>query len=264
MESFAVCDIGKNRDMNQDAVFSGCFPIGNLDNLFIVADGMGGHNAGDYASTYAVGRLHSLMETPEEKSVSLQMQVNYAIINREIFEKGQLNPELSGMGTTLVSCTIDKEYVMTAANVGDSRLYVYHKTGGLRQITRDHSFVEELVRRGQITRDSDLYQQSKNIITRAIGADFDVETDIFQMELEAGDQILLCSDGLTNMVTDDEISDILKCTSSLKEKAEKLVQMANDAGGMDNISVVLVKLPEDSISVSETDSDTEEIEMRGL
>lgn len=264
MESFAVCDKGKCRDMNQDVVFSSCIPVGNLDNLFVVADGMGGHNAGDYASSYAVGRLRSLMETQGEEFVYRQLQESYKIINREIFEKGQQNPELSGMGTTLVACTINREFVMTAANVGDSRLYIYNQAGGLRQITRDHSYVEELVRKGQITRDSDLYQQSKNIITRAIGADSDVETDIFQLELEAGDQILLCSDGLTNMVTDDGISDMLKYSISLKEKAERLVQMANDAGGMDNISVVLVKLPEDSIPVSETYSDTEEIEMRGL
>ncbi|MDD7390215.1 MAG: Stp1/IreP family PP2C-type Ser/Thr phosphatase [Lachnospiraceae bacterium] len=241
MEAFALSDVGMCREMNQDAVFAQCTPIGNLDNLFVVADGMGGHQAGDYASSYAIARIQELLQKEQAKSTAELFEWAFRTVNYEIFEKGCSTPEYYGMGTTMVACTLDKNRMLTAANVGDSRLYVYSRNKSIRQITRDHSYVEELVRKGQITRDSELYQQSKNVITRAIGAAENVKTDIFQLELEPEDMVLLCSDGLTNMVPDHIISLFLSVPGTLEEKAEKLIQEANHAGGTDNISVVLMK-----------------------
>lgn len=241
MEAFALSDVGKCREMNQDAVYAQCTAIGNLDNLFVVADGMGGHKAGDYASSYAIARLQELLQKEQTKNTAELFERAFQIVNYEIFEKGYRTPEFYGMGTTMVACTIDKNRMLTAANVGDSRLYVYSRNKGIRQITRDHSYVEELVRKGQITRDSELYHQSKNIITRAIGAAEDVRTDIFQLELEPEDMVLLCSDGLSNMVPDHILSLFLSVAESLENKVRKLIQEANHAGGTDNISVVLIK-----------------------
>ncbi|MDO5410153.1 MAG: Stp1/IreP family PP2C-type Ser/Thr phosphatase [Lachnospiraceae bacterium] len=268
MEAFALTDVGKCRDMNQDAVYAQCTPIGNLKNLFVVADGMGGHQAGDYASSYAISRLQELICKEQDRTASELFERAFQIVNYEVFEKGYSKIEFYGMGTTLVACTLDENRVLTVANVGDSRLYVYNKEKGLRQITRDHSYVEELVRKGQLTRDSELYQQSKNIITRAIGASEEVKTDIFQLELEPKDQILLCSDGLTNMVPDYLISLLLAIPDSAQDKVKQLIWEANHAGGSDNISAVLIRLePENGLEHEAAEAvpdDISEEETRGL
>ena len=127
MEAFALSDVGKCREMNQDAVFAQCTPIGNLNNLFIVADGMGGHQAGDYASAYAIERLQELLQKEQTKNASELLEWAFQVVNYEIYKKGYSRQEFYGMGTTLVACTLDENYVLTAANVGDSRLYVYNK-----------------------------------------------------------------------------------------------------------------------------------------
>lgn len=241
MDAFALTDIGILRNMNQDAVFVQCTLIGSLNNLFVVADGMGGHQAGDFASAYAISRLQELVQKKTDKTPSELLEWAFQTINYELYEKGHTNEALFGMGTTLVACTLDDDLTMTVANVGDSRLYVYNQDRGLHQITKDHSYVEELVQRGQITRDSDLYKQSKNIITRAIGAGETVKTDIFQLELEPGDKVLLCSDGLTNMVPDSLIGFFLAISDSAENTARRLIHEANYAGGTDNISAIVVE-----------------------
>lgn len=264
MEAFAISDVGRCREMNQDAVFAHCNPIGNLKNLFIVADGMGGHQAGDYASSFAVARIQELIQKEEKKTPSELFEWAFQIVNYEVFEKGYSRAELYGMGTTLVACTIDENRMLTVANVGDSRLYVYNKDYGIRQITKDHSYVEELVRKGQLSRDCELYRQSKNVITRAIGAAEDVKTDIFQLELEVNDQILLCSDGLSNMVPDHLISMFLAGTDSVEKKAQQLVQEANYAGGTDNISVIVIKIGFLDLETENKTDDLSGEEKRGL
>lgn len=264
MEAFAVSDVGRCRETNQDAVFAQCTPIGNLRNLFIVADGMGGHQAGDYASAFAVARLQELVQKEQTKTPSELLEWAFQIVNYEVFEKGYSETDLYGMGTTLVACTIDESRMMTVANVGDSRLYVYNKKYGIRQITKDHSYVEELVRKGQLTRDCELYRQSKNVITRAIGASEDIKTDIFQLELEPEDQILLCSDGLSNMIPDYLISLMLAVPDDVESKAYRLVQEANNAGGTDNISVVLIKIGSADFKTEDEPDDLSEEEKRGL
>lgn len=264
MEAFALSDTGRCRDVNQDSIFAQCTPIGNLRNLFVVADGMGGHQAGDYASAYAIARLRELIQKDTDKIPSELFEWAFQVVNYEIFEKGYRTEELYGMGTTMVACTLDENRMMTVANVGDSRLYVYSKKHGIRQITKDHSYVEELVRRGQLRRDSDLYWQSKNVITRAIGAAKELKTDIFQLELEEGDQILLCSDGLSNMVSDSLISLFLEVPDSAEEKAGRLVQEANYAGGTDNISVIVIKTSSADLKSEDEPEDLSDEEMRGL
>ena len=267
MEAFALSDTGKCREMNQDAVFAQCTPIGNLNNLFIVADGMGGHQAGDYASAYAIARLRELVQRETAKTPPELFEWAFQVVNYEVFEKGYSELDLYGMGTTLVACTLDASRLLTVANVGDSRLYVYNSRYGIRQVTKDHSYVEELVRKGQLTRDSALYQQSKNVITRAIGASEDVKTDIFQLELEEGDQILLCSDGLSNMVSDNLLSLFLAVPDDAESKAHRLIDEANYAGGTDNISAVVIMTGETDKAFEDNEDTGEpfpEEEMRGL
>ena len=127
LEAFALSDVGKCRESNQDAVFAQCTPIGNLNNLFVVADGMGGHQAGDYASAYAIARLQELLQQEQTKTASELLEWAFQVVNYEIFEKGYSRPEYYGMGTTMVACTLDENNVLTVANVGASRIYVYSR-----------------------------------------------------------------------------------------------------------------------------------------
>ena len=239
MKTFSITDIGQKRSSNQDYVFSSEQPIGNLPNLFIVADGMGGHKAGDYASRYTVETLEKLIResTLSEPAAIIESAVKQA--NTMLLEEANDHEEMKGMGTTLVICTIH-DNVLTVANVGDSRLYI---VGGheIRQITRDHSWVEEMVRRGGLGRDEARNHPDKNIITRAVGAEDTVKADFFSVKLEEGDLILMCTDGLTNMLEDEEIRMILDGARDIVEKAEELVRRANENGGMDNISVILIE-----------------------
>ena len=147
---------------------------------------------------------------------------------------------LRGMGTTVVVATCLKDKYLEVANVGDSRLYVANDRE-IRQITRDHSLVEEMVRRGGIDRESARSHPDKNIITRAVGAEDTIMADFFDVELKPGDIVLMCSDGLTNMLEDEEIHMILSSQNSVEEKAEELVKAANDNGGRDNIAVILME-----------------------
>ncbi len=238
LKSYAITDIGQKRKLNQDFIFLSETPIGNLPNVFIVADGMGGHKAGDFASRYAVETIvDEIMSSMETNSVTI---LNKAIEKANTYtrRKAKEDEHLAGMGTTVVIATC-KENCLEVANVGDSRLYVVNEE--IKQVTVDHSLVEEMIRMGGIAREAARNHPDKNIITRAIGARDTVEADFFNLELKSGDKVLLCSDGLTNMVDDDTIQHILNKDISLKEKAEELVQMANQNGGKDNISVIVIE-----------------------
>ena len=225
--------------MNQDYVFASQDTVGNLPNLFAVADGMGGHNAGDYASSHAVRIL--VDEIREDTDYNPVKVIRHAIetANTEIIEQAQKDEKLRGMGTTMVVATIVGQYAYVA-NVGDSRLYVVDKQ--LRQITRDHSLVQEMVRMGEITAEEARNHPDKNIITRALGAERTVDIDFFDLKLEPDSTILMCSDGLSNMVEDSEIEKIiLNQTEELPQKGERLLREANQNGGKDNIAVILVE-----------------------
>ena len=225
------------RTANQDYVYASVEPVGSLPNLFVVADGMGGHQAGDYASRYIVENLVSYLQYTENSQIVPLLREGILKVNTMLYQESKEKPELSGMGTTLVAAVAD-ENTLYVANVGDSRLYLVRDR--IRQVTRDHSYVEELVSLGRLERGSKDYKDKKNIITRAVGTEDKLLVDFFEVGLEPGDFILMCSDGLSNMLEDVEMEEIVGSDLELEEKAEKLITVANDNGGKDNIAVVLV------------------------
>ena len=237
IKSFSVTDIGRKRKLNQDFVYTSDEPVGNLPNVYIVADGMGGHNAGDYASKCTVETMVREIRGCFEKSPIRILSKAICVANDRIRRKAREDESLYGMGTTIVAASFLGKYLQVA-NVGDSRLYIVNSE--IRQVTRDHSLVEEMVRMGGIDREAAKHHPDKNIITRAIGARDTIEIDFFHEELQRGDIVLLCSDGLTNMLEDEEIGRILKGQESLEEKAEKLIEAANNNGGKDNIAVIII------------------------
>lgn len=238
LKTFSITDIGKRRKLNQDYVYTSERPVGNMPNVFIVADGMGGHNAGDYASKYTVETIVKEMGRSVEVNPERILTKAIESANEQIIRLSRENADLAGMGTTVVVATCMGKY-MKVANVGDSRLYVIGDK--ITQITRDHSLVEEMIRMGGIDRETARNHPDKNIITRAIGAADTVEIDFFDVELSAGEMVLMCSDGLTNMLEDEEIRMIMNGQRDIVEKAEALVKAANNNGGKDNISVVLIE-----------------------
>lgn len=238
MKAFALTDVGQRRKINQDCVYASVEPVGNLPNLFIVADGMGGHKAGDFASRFAVNAVRESIGASQETNPIKLIRDAIDLANRGILRESDEHEEMRGMGTTIVVTTIIDRYAYTA-NVGDSRLYLLGDT--LNQITKDHSLVEEMVRLGEITEAEARNHPDKNIITRAVGATSNVDIDFFDYKVGPGGIILMCSDGLSNMVEDEEIRRILRRTISIEEKARVLVETANENGGKDNIAVILVE-----------------------
>ena len=239
LKTFSITDIGKRRKLNQDYVYTSEMPVGHLPNLFLVADGMGGHNAGDYASRYTIETIVDEISNSSDESPVFVLEKAIKRANTLIRKKSEEEIELSGMGTTVVAATIEGNK-LCVANVGDSRLYIINNRE-IRQITRDHSLVEEMVRMGGLKREMARNHPDKNIITRAIGALEDVDVDFFEVRLSKGDTILMCSDGLSNMIEDEEIRMIMQGQRDIVEKAESLVKAANNNGGKDNIAVVLVE-----------------------
>ncbi|WP_367565617.1 Stp1/IreP family PP2C-type Ser/Thr phosphatase [Lacrimispora sp.] len=237
MKACAMTDTGRVRTANQDYVYATTESVGALPNLFLVADGMGGHQAGDYASRYIVENLvEHIKKTTEPGTIPL-LKEGIQKINTMLYQESVKKAELTGMGTTLVAAVVDGT-TMYVANVGDSRLYVVGNR--LKQITKDHSLVEEMVSLGQLERGSRNYLEKKNIITRAVGTEDKLEIDFFEVSLEPGDYVLMCSDGLSNMLEAAEMEEIICSELELPEKAEKLITVANDNGGKDNIAVVLI------------------------
>lgn len=238
MKAVAMTDIGKKRKTNQDFVYTSMTPIGILPNLFIVADGMGGHKAGDTASRFTVETLVKLLKLDVTEDAVTTVEKAIIKVNELLLEKAQESEDYTGMGTTLCLASIIDDTLLVA-NVGDSRLYVIDED--IRQITRDHSLVEEMVLAGEINKEEARNHERKNVITRAIGGTNTVEPDLFRIDLKKNDRVLLCSDGLTNMIEDSEIADVIKNESDINNAAKKLIDKANKNGGSDNISVVIIK-----------------------
>ncbi len=239
MEAYALTDTGQSRSANQDYIFSSTTPIGSLSNLFIVADGMGGHQAGDFASRFVVENLVEFFRTEyPDKDVHSILKEGIRKVNRELYKRAASDPKLAGMGSTLVLATI-KGSVLYVANIGDSRLYVLGDD--MEQVTTDHSYVEELVSLGKMKRGSRDYLEQKNIITRAMGMDSDVDVDLFAHKLRKRECVLMCSDGLSNMVDEFEMEYIIRSEEDVRKKAEALVNAANRCGGADNISVIVIE-----------------------
>ncbi|HBB61200.1 MAG: Stp1/IreP family PP2C-type Ser/Thr phosphatase [Lachnospiraceae bacterium] len=237
MKVFSATDIGQKRKMNQDYIFTSQEPIGNLPNLFVVADGMGGHNAGDFASRYGVSVMVETVRRDKNFNPVKIMRNAMEAANREVLEQSREDPAMAGMGTTMVACTLVGGYAYVA-NVGDSRLYLANDT--MTQISQDHSLIAEMVRLGELTPEEGRNHPDKNIITRAIGTADTVQVDFFDFRLNQDDQILMCSDGLSNMVEDARMFEILK-DDSIEDKSEALIQEANANGGKDNIAVIVIR-----------------------
>ncbi|MFI3212607.1 MAG: Stp1/IreP family PP2C-type Ser/Thr phosphatase [Eubacteriales bacterium] len=238
LKTFSLTDIGKNRAMNQDFMFASDEPIGKLPNLYIVADGMGGHKAGGYASKYAVETIvdeirHSIEEEPVAVLQKAMQAANVAVLQKALEEDS-----MKGMGTTIVLATFIEEQAIIA-NVGDSRCYRINTE--MNQITKDHSFVEEMVRLGGLSREQAWNHPNKNVITRALGVEMEMEIDFFQENIGKDDMFMLCSDGLTNMIDDCKMKEILQQDRTVEQKAVELVDVANKHGGRDNITVILMK-----------------------
>jgi len=241
VRAFAKTDIGRSRKSNQDYFYMSTEPVGPLPNLFIAADGMGGHNAGDFASRFCTEHLTAYVRGSHEQDPRDVLTHAAREVNRELLEAASKDPELTGTGTTMVAAVI-RDGICCTMNIGDSRLYVADAENTVpRQVTRDHSYVEEMVSAGLMKRGSEVYNRNKNIITRAVGIGSRLEIDVFEVPLEEDTEILICSDGLTNMVSDQEIGCILREYDDVNQAAEELIRAANGHGGRDNISVVLVR-----------------------
>lgn len=239
MKAFGMTDIGRIRKNNQDYLFISEDAVGNLPNVYIVADGMGGHRAGEVASKRAVDSIIASLESTSLKDPVSIIEEAVTSANNEVFNMSRNNPELEGMGTTLVVTTVfEKDFYV--ANIGDSRLYIINDE--IHQITRDHSYVEEMVSRGELDKDSARTHAKKNVITRAVGVETGTYADYFQVKYKKGDKILICSDGLSNMVNDEDLKIIVKKRIPVEDIVNELVYTANHNGGPDNITAIVVEL----------------------
>jgi PPM family protein phosphatase len=240
LDSISITDIGLKRQINQDFVYCTEKPVGKLPNLFIVADGMGGHKAGDFASKFSVEVfIKKIKESQRDLPIEIIREA-LELTNELLHVKAHENSDLNGMGTTFVAATIYDKHLYVA-NIGDSRLYIINNH--IKQITKDHSFVEEMVKKGKIDPSDARFHPNKNIITRALGVYDEVTPDFFELNLEKGDIVLMCSDGLSNMLEDKEIMEIVNnYQDKLGMASKELVDKANQRGGKDNISVIIVKL----------------------
>ena len=262
MEIQFQSDIGKRRNMNQD--YANVFTNQAGMYLAILADGMGGHLAGDVASKMAVDGLGaawstSTIEQPEEAAQWFSAEIQNVIenkadpqlgaryeewielardVNEAIYQEGIAHPEMQGMGTTIVSTALlDEKFVL--AHVGDSRAYLI-QNNQLQQLTDDHSLVNELLKSGEITAEMAAIHPQKNVLTRSVGIAGTIQTDISKHQCHQNDYLLLCSDGLTNMVSEENILAIVESDQTLEAKTKQLINAANDAGGADNITVLLI------------------------
>ena len=239
MNSTGRTDKGRKRSNNQDSIFISDTPVGPLPNLYIVADGMGGHAAGDFASRFAINVVIDFIRKSTVRNPISLLKRALVYANSELYKEAEKDKEKSGMGTTLVAAVLtDKK--LYVANIGDSRLYVINDR--IIQVTMDHSLVEELIRSGQLERNKGRNHPEKNIITRAMGSRGEAMPDFFEIEVNPGDKILMCTDGLSNMVEDDEIRDIVEDSATSEDAVSSLINRANYYGGNDNVSVVIVSI----------------------
>jgi len=234
-------DRGKVRPLNEDN--GGVFINAQGGMLAIVADGMGGHKAGEVASLIAVNLLKERWDAVQElltpAEVENWFQIQISEVNKKIFEHAKENSQCEGMGTTIVA-VICTDGFATVTNIGDSRCYVMNDQG-YQQLTEDHSFVNELVKTGQISPEDAAHHPRKNIVLKAAGTEPDIEIDTVTIAFEEGDKMLLCSDGLSDKVSKSEMEEILSSSLKIEEKADRLIQLANQYGGEDNISLAIIE-----------------------
>jgi PPM family protein phosphatase len=246
-EQYATTDTGRQRRANEDSLLA-------RSPLFVVADGMGGAQAGEVASKIAVDVFEQGLGDTTEPESDLAARVSAA--NARIHELSHTNAEQAGMGTTLTAVYVASEEV-AIAHVGDSRAYRL-RAGELSRLTDDHSLVDELMRQGKITPEEAIDHPQRSVITRALGPEPAVEVDTRSYAARAGDVYLLCSDGLTTMLAEERLSEILRSSSGLRDAGEALIAAANEAGGRDNITVVLFRLEDPTAPAGSADPPTEE------
>ena len=242
IKAYAKTDVGKARDLNEDSYYITTDQFQKLQ-LFILADGMGGCNAGDLASSLALMSAKSYIEnnfenTPKDKETICKLvksSMEYA--NMVVHEKSLENKNLDGMGTTLEVCLIYNNRVYIG-HIGDSRVYRI-RNDFIRKLTQDHSYVQKLVQEGTITKEEAEHHAKKNILMKALGCNAYVEPDVMVKGFQKGDILIICSDGLTNMVNIDDIYNIVKDNFELATK--ELIDLANQNGGMDNITIITIK-----------------------
>ena len=236
MKSFYLTDPGKVRDHNEDSVI--ITKNTNMEYLMAVADGMGGHSAGEVASSIAISYLgkhfnDTFLNLDKSEAVSW-LRNTVTEINTLIFQHEKDHPESKGMGTTLVIAIITKDYILFG-NIGDSSGFVM-KDDKLHKVTYDHTLVNLLVSAGELTREEALEHPKKNVLMKALGANDPIEIDVFDCDMDIS-EILLCSDGLTNMLEKEQIEHVLLEDADIEDKVIKLIRKANNRGGTDNISV---------------------------
>lgn len=238
----ALSDIGLVREYNEDAMFASLDP--NLP-LYIVADGMGGHKAGDIASSMAVEIIEEDFKGNSEgikNPNGIKKSIKNAIerANAIVYKRSVVESNCDGMGTTVVlAYYLDSKFYL--GHVGDSRAYII-SNNNIRQITEDHTLVNELLKKGNITESEAENHPQRNIITQALGSSIGIKIDILEVDFQNDDILLLCSDGLYNMINDAKILEILKESGSLEKGVRSLVDLANENGGKDNITVIAIKL----------------------
>lgn len=237
--AYAASDVGRHREINEDNLYSG-------DIVFAVADGMGGHAAGEVASEAALEPVRELDGSAydDAKSATDALRAAVQAANRTVVSQAKADPNLAGMGTTLTAVLLRGDR-LHLAHVGDSRAYLLREPEGISQLTTDHTLVEQLVQDGRLSRDEVSSHPQRSVITRAIGVDVNVEVDTLEQVLQPGDQVLLCSDGLSGPVSDEDMADLLLTEPDGQRAVEALIQAANDAGGPDNITVVLLRVEDD-------------------
>lgn len=241
MNVYAKSDIGRTRNMNQDS-FS--VPENNIElKLYILADGMGGYKGGEIASRVAVTATEKyikekfyLLERRDRKSILKIIEDGIEFANTAIYEESEVDEELQDMGTTIEVCLIykNKAYI---GHIGDSRIYQI-RNNKMERVTTDHSYVEKLVRDGEITREESYTHPKKNLLIKALGTDEKAEPDLIDISIQKDDILLICSDGLTNMIREDEILKIVE--ENEKEAVDLLIEKANENGGLDNITVIII------------------------
>ena len=240
MKAVAVTNVGNKRSMNQDYYFCSDEPVGIMQNLYIVADGMGGHNAGDFASRFSVERFVNLIRESKERTPISAIEAALKTTNEELIAKAKTQREYEGMGTTFVMATLLSDGYLLIANIGDSRLYIVNDR--IQQITEDHSLVGEMVRNGELKKDEARFHPQKNVVLRALSTRTVVSPDFYKIRVNRGDYILLCSDGLWEMVEEGELLKLVSEYEDVSDIAEKMVFMANENGGKDNITIILMKV----------------------
>lgn len=248
LRSFGATDVGKKRSNNEDA-----YAIQEAQSLYVVADGMGGHSSGEVAAQMAVKQIISFFEAqslnedstwPYEYDDSLSFSGNklrtaIALANDKIQTYSTEHPESRGMGTTVVAALVNHDRIVIS-HVGDSRAYLFSK-GELKLLTSDHSWVSEQVRLGFLTESEAAHHPFRNVITKALGTRDQAQADVLELEVAVGDRLLLCTDGLNSMALDEDIADVLRKSQDLENSCRGLIDLANDHGGEDNITVLLLE-----------------------